>query len=238
MNAPTLTASHLTRSYGPQTVVDDVSFELQAGSITGFLGPNGAGKTTTLRMMLGLTRPTSGSALVEGRPYAELEAPSRVVGAVLESNDFHPARSGRNHLRILAAQAGLPVSRVAEVLDLVALTKAADKPVKAYSLGMSQRLGIAGALLGEPRILVLDEPANGLDPAGVHWLRSLLRGFAEGGGTVLVSSHLLAELAQSADRVLIIAEGRLRADADLAALQRDGRTLEDAYLELTAEGAA
>jgi ABC-2 type transport system ATP-binding protein len=226
--------SGLTKRYGHTTVVDDLSFVLHPGSITGFLGPNGAGKSTTLRMMLGLTRPSAGSALFDGHAYVDLSEPSRVVGAVLESNDFHPARTGRNHLRVLAAQAGIGAARVDEVLDTVGLTKAADRYVRTYSLGMRQRLGLAGALLGNPRVLMLDEPANGLDPAGVAWLRTLLRDFADQGGIALVSSHLLAELAQSVDRVLIIADGQLLADTDLTTLQAGGRSLEDAYLALTA----
>ncbi len=230
-----LAVHNLTKVYGDQTVVDDVSFELGRGTITGFLGPNGAGKSTTLRMMLGLTRATSGTAWVDGRPYGDLDNPARRVGAVLESNDFHPGRSGRDHLRILAAQSSLPVDTVSQALELVGLTKAATKQVKTYSLGMRQRLGLAGALLGTPRILVLDEPANGLDPAGVHWLRGLLRDFAQLGGTVLVASHLLAELAQTVDRVLILSGGKLRADTDVATLEAEGRSLEDAYLALTSE---
>jgi ABC-2 type transport system ATP-binding protein len=215
--------------------VDDVSFSLVPGTVTGFLGPNGAGKTTTLRLLLGLAEPTSGEALVYGRRYRELDRPSRLVGAVLESNDFHPGRSGRDHLRVLATPADIPARRVEEVLDLVGLTSAGARPVKTYSLGMRQRLGLGGALLGEPELLVLDEPANGLDPAGVHWLRSVLRGYADGGGTVLVSSHLLAEVARSVDRVLIISLGRLVADAPLDELANGGQSLEDVYMELTAE---
>lgn len=227
--------SGLTKTYGDVVVVKDVSFDLAPGTVTGFLGPNGAGKSTTLRMLLGLVRPDSGTASIEGRPYADLAHPTQTVGAVLESNDFHPGRSGRDHLRILAAQASLPAAAVDKALDVVGLVKGARKPVKNYSLGMRQRLGLAGAMIGAPRILILDEPANGLDPAGVNWLRNVLRSFADRGGTVLVSSHLLAEIAQTVDRVLILADGSLRADTDIADLQRDGRTLEQAYLDLTAE---
>ena len=230
-----VTVGSLTKVYGDQTVVDDVSFELGRGTVTGFLGPNGAGKSTTLRMLLGLTRATSGAALIDGRPYGDLGNPARLVGAVLESNDFHPGRSGRDHLRVLVAQSSLPVAAVPPALEMVGLTSAATKPVKTYSLGMRQRLGLAGALLGTPSILLLDEPANGLDPAGVHWLRGLLREFAQQGGTVLVASHLLAELAQTVDRVLILSGGKLRADTDIATLEADGRSLEDAYLALTSE---
>jgi ABC-2 type transport system ATP-binding protein len=231
---PVVTANRLAKRYGEVLAVDDLSFSLVPGTVTGFLGPNGAGKTTTLRVLLGLAEPTSGEALVHGRRYREIERPSRLVGAVLESNDFHPGRSGRDHLRVFAAPADIPQRRVEEVLDLVGLTAAGARPVKTYSLGMRQRLGLAGALLGEPDLLVLDEPANGLDPAGVHWLRSVLRGYADGGGTVLVSSHLLAEVAQSVDRVLIISHGRLVADAPLDELASRGQSLEDVYMELTA----
>ncbi|MGI8755481.1 MAG: ABC transporter ATP-binding protein [Acidimicrobiales bacterium] len=226
-------ASHLTKRYGDLVAVDDVSFSLEAGTVTGFLGPNGAGKTSTLRLLLGLAAPTSGEALVHGRPYAELDQPAREVGAVLESNDFHPGRSGRDHLRVLALAAGLSERRVDDVLELVALGTPAVRPVKSYSLGKRQRLGLAAALLGEPRVLILDEPTNGLDPVGVRWLRRLIRSFAEGGGTVLVSSHVLAEISQSVDRVVIINGGRVVADAPVVALAGGGTSLEDAYVELT-----
>ncbi len=225
----------LTKRYGDVLAVDGVSFTLSAGTVTGFLGPNGAGKSTTLRMLLGLAEPTAGSALIDGRRYRDLDHPDRLVGAVLESNDFHPGRSGRDHLRVLAAATSITEHRVDEVLELVGLTSARQRLVKTYSLGMRQRLGLAAALLGNPSLLVLDEPANGLDPAGVQWLRGLLRGFAEDGGTVLISSHLLAEVAQSVDRVLILARGRLVADAALDELACSDQTLEDAYLQLTAE---
>jgi ABC-2 type transport system ATP-binding protein len=231
-----LSVSSLTKRYGEVVAVDDVTFSLEAGTVTGYLGPNGAGKTTTLRLLLGLAEPTSGDALVFGRRYRELEQPIRRVGAVLESNDFHPSRSGRDHLRALALAAGLPLSRVAEVLELVELSGAAKRRVKTYSLGMRQRLGLAAALLGDPELLILDEPANGLDPAGVHWLRIFLRTFAAQGHTVLVSSHLLAEVAQTVDRVLIIDHGRLLAGGRLDELTSGGQTLEDVYLELTAGG--
>jgi ABC-2 type transport system ATP-binding protein len=229
-----VSVNRLSKVYGSVSVVDEMTFALQPGTITGFLGPNGAGKSTTMRMLLGLTRPAAGEALIDGRPYAALERPAEVVGAVLESTDFNPGRSGRDHLRVLATQAGFRHERVDEVLATVGLTKASRKLVKGYSLGMRQRLGLAGALLGQPRILILDEPANGLDPAGVHWLRSLLQDFAAAGGTVLVSSHLLAELAQTIDHVLIVVDGRLRADTDMNSLHAQGRGLEAAYLELTA----
>jgi ABC-2 type transport system ATP-binding protein len=224
----------LTKRFGDVVAVENLSFRLAAGTVTGFLGPNGAGKSTTLRLLLGLAEPTTGEALVFGRPYAELDEPIRRVGAVLESGDFHPARSGRNHLRMLAIAAGIGGGRVDEVLDLVGLISAADQPVKAYSFGMRQRLGLAAAMLGEPEVLMLDEPGNGLDPAGVHWLRGLLRSFANGGGTVLIASHVLAEVAQSVDDIMIIGRGRLIADAPIGELAASGQTLEDAYLALTA----
>ena len=198
--------------------VDNLSFSLEAGTINGFLGPNGAGKTTTLRMLLGLAAPTSGSALVFDQPYAQIEHPALRVGAVLEATDFHPGRSGRNHLLTLTRATGLPDSRADEVLRVVGLEGAARRRVKGYSLGMRQRLGLAAALLGDPELLILDEPANGLDPEGVRWLRDFLRTFAAGGRTVLVSSHVLAEVAQTVDRVLIVNRGRLVTEAPLAEL--------------------
>jgi ABC-2 type transport system ATP-binding protein len=187
--------------------------------------------------LLGLARPTAGEALVFGRHYEELDSPPRRVGAVLESNDFHPGRSGRDHLRTLALAAETPRSRVEEVLELVKLEPVAGRRVKTYSLGMRQRLGLAAALLGDPELLILDEPANGLDPAGVHWLRRFLRGFAEQGHTVLVSSHILAEVAQTVDQIVIINRGHLLATGTLADLTERRRTLEDVYLELTSGGA-
>jgi len=230
-----VTVTGLTKRYGEVAAVDDLSFSLQRGTVTGFLGPNGAGKTTTLRLLLGLAEPSSGTALVFGRRYAQLQHPGRLVGAVLESGDFHPGRSGRDHLRVLAVTSDVTPSRVDDVLDLVGLTPAATRPVKTYSLGMRQRLGLASALLGDPELLVLDEPANGLDPAGVHWLRTVLRSFADDGGTVLVSSHLLAEVAQSVEHVIIIDRGRVVANAPLDEIAGHGETLEDAYLALTTQ---
>ena len=235
---PVVTASSLTKRYGELVAVHELTFSLRPGTVTGFLGPNGAGKTTTLRLLLGLAEPTAGEALVFGRRYNELADPARRVGAVLESSDFHPGRSGRNHLRALALAAEIPPSRVDEVLELVELSADADRRVKTYSLGMRQRLGLAAALLGDPEVLVLDEPANGLDPAGIHWLRSFLRSFAEGGRTVLISSHVLAEVAQSVDQVMIIDRGRLVAAARLDELTGGGQTLEEVYLELTARAAS
>jgi ABC-2 type transport system ATP-binding protein len=224
----------LTKTYGATSAVTDLSFTLSAGSITGFLGPNGAGKSTTLRVLLGLAAPTSGTALVFGRPYAALPSPSAVVGAILESNDFHPARSGRAHLRMLALAAGIGWDRVEEVLAQVDLTGAAQRPVRTYSLGMRQRLGLAAASLGRPSLLVLDEPANGLDPAGVRWLRDALTDFAASGGTVLLSSHILAEVSKTVDRVLIVHRGRLLVDAAIDEFS-DSSDLEATYLRLTAE---
>jgi ABC-2 type transport system ATP-binding protein len=216
--ASVVVAESLTKRFGGVLAVDDLSFALEAGTITGFLGPNGAGKTTTLRMLVGLASPTSGRALVFERPYAELEQPALRIGAVLEATDFHPGRSGRDHLRMLATAVGVPDSRVTEVLTLVELQDAARRRVKGYSLGMRQRLGLAAALLGEPELLVLDEPANGLDPEGVRWLRDFLRSFASEGRTVLISSHVLAEVAQTVERVLIISRGRLVIESSLSDL--------------------
>jgi ABC-2 type transport system ATP-binding protein len=212
---PVVVAESLTKRFGEVVAVDELSFALESGTITGFLGPNGAGKTTTLRMLLGLAAPTKGRALVFERAYAELERPALRIGAVLEATDFHPGRSGRDHLRMLGQAVGVPDSRVDEVLALVELRDAGRRRVKSYSLGMRQRLGLAAALLGEPDLLVLDEPANGLDPEGVRWLRDFLRAFASGGRTVLVSSHVLAEVAQTVDQVLIISHGRLVVEASL-----------------------
>ena len=211
-------AESLTKRYGSVLAVDDLSFTLEPGTVTGFLGPNGAGKTTTLRMLLGLAAPTSGHSTVLGRSYAELDRPALSVGAVLEATDFHPGRSGRDHLRILADSVGLPGSRADDVLETVELGAAGRRRVKGYSLGMRQRLGLAGALLGDPELLILDEPANGLDPEGVRWLRDFLRSFAAGGRTVLVSSHVLAEVAQTVDQVLIVTHGRLVVESPLAQL--------------------
>jgi ABC-2 type transport system ATP-binding protein len=230
---PVVTARSLTKRYGEVTAVDDITFGVSTGTVTGFLGPNGAGKTTTLRLLLGLAEPTEGQALVFGHRYKDLDHPARRVGAVLESNDFHPGRSGRDHLRALALAAQIPSTHIEEVLALVGLDAAAGRRVKTYSLGMRQRLGLAAALLGDPELLVLDEPANGLDPAGVHWLRQFLRRFAERGRTVLVASHMLAEAALTVDQVVIIDRGRLIASGRLDELTAGGRTLEDTYLELT-----
>ncbi|HYP46421.1 MAG TPA: ATP-binding cassette domain-containing protein [Propionibacteriaceae bacterium] len=213
-----LSVSGLTKRFGPLTAVDNLSFDVEPGTLTGFLGPNGSGKTTTLRLLLGLVRPTAGVALVDGMPYSRLGRPAFRVGAALEATSFHPGRTARNHLRILAHPSGIPTSRVDAVLAEVELEHAAGRRVGGFSLGMRQRLMLAGALLGDPPILVLDEPTNGLDPAGVHWLRHLLRSRVDAGGTVLVSSHLLAELALSADSVVIIKQGRLVTQGPLSEL--------------------
>jgi ABC-2 type transport system ATP-binding protein len=208
----------LTKRFGNVTAVNDLSFDVEHGTITGFLGPNGSGKTTTLRMVLGLVHPTAGTALVDGSRYTDLDRPAFTVGAALEATGFHPGRTARNHLRILAHPNRISSRRVDEVLEEVDLTDAARRRVGGFSLGMRQRLMLAGALLGDPSILVLDEPTNGLDPAGVHWLREFLRSRVDRGGTVLVSSHLLAELAMSADAVVIIKDGRLVTQGTVAEL--------------------
>lgn len=216
-----INVQHLTKRYGTRTVVDDLSFEAAAGEVTGYLGPNGAGKTTTFRMMLGLAQPSAGTALINGRPYRNLTDPRSTVGALLESSGFHPSRTGRDHLRVNAAAAGIGTRRVDELLALVGLAAAAGRRVGGYSLGMRQRLSLATALLGDPHVLVLDEPTNGLDPEGVAWLRGLMRGWAAEGRCVLVSSHLLAEVAQAVDHIVIVKDGRVvhqaRADANRGA---------------------
>jgi ABC-2 type transport system ATP-binding protein len=204
-----IVVQNLTKQYKRLRAVDDLSFSVRAGRVTGFLGPNGAGKTTTLRMLLNLVAPTAGSATISGRRYAELDQPIRHVGAVLEASSAHRGRTGLNHLRVICAAAGLPRERAAEALEMVGLTPAAKRKFKGYSLGMRQRLGIAAALLGDPRVLILDEPANGLDPEGIRWMRDLLKTLAGEGRTVLVSSHLLGEMQQLADDVVIVANGRL-----------------------------
>jgi ABC-2 type transport system ATP-binding protein len=208
----------LSKNFGEVRAVDNLSFTVEPGSVTGFLGPNGAGKTTTLRMLLGLVTPTAGTATIGGRHYAEIPYPMRAVGAVLEASSFHPGRSGRNHLRVYAAASGIPDQRADEVLALVGLADAGKRKAKGYSLGMRQRLGLAFALLGNPRVLLLDEPANGLDPEGILWLRGFLRAMAAEGRTVLVSSHLLTEVQQTADRIVILSQGRLVREGSIAEL--------------------
>ncbi|MEV7802861.1 ATP-binding cassette domain-containing protein [Microbispora sp. NPDC088329] len=214
---------NLMKSFGPVKAVDGVSFSVEAGSVTGYLGPNGAGKTTTLRCLLGLVTPDSGEALVNGERYVTLSRPTSEVGAVLEATSFHPGRTARNHLRILCTAAGLPDARADEALEQVGLADAAGKRVGGFSLGMRQRLALASALLGRPRVYIFDEPANGLDPAGIEWLRGFLRHLAhDQGAAVLVSSHVLAEVEQTVDDVVIIAKGRLVRQGSLAELTSDG----------------
>ncbi len=208
--------SGLTKRYGTVTAVDDLSFSVPTGHVTALLGPNGAGKTTTLQVLLGFVTPDEGSAVFLGGRYAELERPAHHVGAVLDTGSFHPGRKARDHLDVMATAAGIDRKRVREVLDTVGLAQAADRRVGGFSLGMRQRLALAGALLGEPDVLVLDEPANGLDPEGVRWLRTFLREYAAAGHTVLVSSHMLAEVAQTVDYVVIISKGRLVRQGTLA----------------------
>ena len=205
----------ISKRFGSVQAVSDLSFEVEAGRVTGFLGPNGAGKSTTLRILLGLVHPNGGNATFDGRKFEELPEPSAEVGAVLEEASFHPGRTGRNHLRILAAAGGHPASRVQEVLELVGIAGAGNRRVKGYSMGMRQRLAIAAALLGDPEVLILDEPANGLDPPGIRWMRELLRSEAGRGRAVLVSSHLLSEVAQSVDDIVVISRGELRASGPL-----------------------
>ncbi|HWG98184.1 MAG TPA: ABC transporter ATP-binding protein [Pilimelia sp.] len=210
----------LTKRYGDVLAVDDLSFDVEPGKVTGFLGPNGAGKSTTMRMMLGLDRPSAGRALVNGRPFAALGEPLREVGALLDPGSVHPGRTGRGHLRVAARANGVPEPRVAEVIEQVGLAGVARRRIKGYSLGMRQRLGIAAALLGDPRVLLFDEPMNGLDLDGIRWIRGLLRRLADEGRTVLVSSHLLSEMQQTADRLVVIGRGRLIADATTAEILR------------------
>ncbi|MEV4347655.1 ABC transporter ATP-binding protein [Actinoplanes sp. NPDC049596] len=209
MSTDEIVVEHLTKQYKRLRAVDDLSFSVRTGAVTGFLGPNGAGKTTTLRMLLGLVTPTGGQATFGGTKYVDLPDPIRQVGAVLEASSAHRGRTGRNHLRMICRAAGLPDTRADEVLNIVGLTPAANRKFKGYSLGMRQRLGIAAALLGDPRVLILDEPANGLDPEGIRWMRDLLKALAAEGRTVLVSSHLLGEMQLLADDVVIVAAGKL-----------------------------
>ena len=232
----TIELTGLTKRYGQVTAVRGLTAQVLPGQVTAFLGPNGAGKTTALRMLLGLVRPDSGHALFDGRPYRSLREPRRSVGAVLGPEGFHPGRTARDHLRVVATAARIPGHRVEEVLDRVELSHAADRRLREYSLGMRQRLGLAGALLGDPPVLIADEPANGLDPEGIAWMRELLRTAAAEGRTVLVSSHFLAEVTRTADRILVIDRGTLRFDgplADLAGGDADAAALEDAFLRIT-----
>jgi ABC-2 type transport system ATP-binding protein len=227
-----VTIRRLTKRFGAVLAVDDLDFKVTSGRVTAFLGPNGAGKTTTLRMLLGLARPSSGEALIGNQPYLNLPRPRRTVGAVLENTAAHPGRRGRDHLRVLAGPAGVPASRVDEVLEIVGLAPDAGRRVGGYSLGMRQRLGIAGALLGDPEVLVLDEPSNGLDPGGMAWLRGLMRDQAAQGRTVIISSHVLSEVAQTADDVVLVHRGVLRYSGPLRDLAGD-ESLEAAFLRLT-----
>ena len=230
---PVIRASGLTKRFGPVLAVDQLSFEVEAGTVTGFLGRNGAGKTTTLRMLLGLVAADAGTATIGGHAYADLPEPLHRVGAVLEASGFHPGRTARNHLRVQALAGQADPSRIEDVLDLVELTGAADRRIGGLSLGMRQRLTLATALLTDPEVLILDEPTNGLDPEGVRWLRNLLRGLAAEGTAVLISSHMLAEVAQTVDQVVIVDRGRAVAQSGLAELTAGG-DLEDAFLRLTA----
>ena len=236
----TIAVEALTKRYGTVTAVSDLSFELAPGRITGFLGPNGAGKSTTIRLLLGLAAPTSGRTTINGRPYQELRDPLRHIGALTGPDVFHPGRSGRTALQIAARPARIGGQRVEEVLELVGLGGAAHRRAGGYSQGMRQRLALAAALLGDPETLVLDEPANGLDPEGVHWLRGLLRGLAAEGRTVFVSSHLMAEMAVTADHLVIVGAGRLLADATVDEVVRlgGGTSLEEAFLRLVSTGGA
>jgi ABC-2 type transport system ATP-binding protein len=210
-----ITAHSLTKRYGATTAVDNLTFEVPPGVVTGFLGPNGSGKSTTMRMIVGLDMPTSGSALIDGKPFSELSWPLREVGALLDAKAFHPARTARNHLRWLALTNDIPLRRVDEVLDQVGLTSVANRRAGKFSLGMGQRLGIAATLLGDPAVLLFDEPVNGLDPEGIRWVRHFLRGLAAEGRTVFVSSHLISEMSQTADRLIVIGRGRLIAETSV-----------------------
>ena len=223
----------LTKTFGETAAVRELTFAAPAGQVTGFLGPNGSGKTTTLRMILGLVRPTAGTALIDGMTYRDLPRPRAVVGAVLESTGFHPGRRAGDHLRVIAAANRIGDRRVGEVLDRVGLSDAASRRVGKFSLGMRQRLGLAGAMLTDPQVLLLDEPANGLDPAGIAWLRGMLRGLAAEGRAVLVASHVLGEVTQTVDNVVIVSGGQLRFAGPLDEIGPTGAELESAFLELT-----
>ena len=228
-----ITARGLTKHYGRTVAVRDLTFTVRPGVVTGFLGPNGAGKSTTMRMLIGLDRPDTGQATVNGRPYRELRQPLRQVGAMLEARSFHPGRSARAHLRALADSNAIPGRRVEEVLALVGLAAAGGRRAGKFSLGMAQRLGIAAAMLGDPPIVILDEPVNGLDPEGVRWIRNLMKSLAGEGRTVLISSHLISEVAQTADELIVIGQGRLLAHTTVAELAATANSLEDAFFRLT-----
>jgi len=225
--------TNLTKRYGPTLAVDALSFDVRPGAVTGFLGPNGSGKSTTMRLILGLDRPDAGQARIGGRRFRELRWPLREAGSLLEARAFHPGRSARAHLGALAASNAIPRRRVDEVLGLTGLAGAARRRAGTFSLGMGQRLGLAAALLGDPPVLLLDEPVNGLDPAGIRWLRDLLRSLAAEGRTVLVSSHLISEIALLAEHLVVIGQGRLLADTTVAQMSARAPSLEDAFLELT-----
>lgn len=225
--------SDVSKKYGPKTAVDRVSFTARPGRVTGFLGPNGAGKSSTLRILLGLDRATSGTALIDGKPYATLRQPLRTVGAMLDGASAVPERRGVDHLRWIAQSNRIPARRISEVLETVGLTDAAKVRVRKYSLGMKQRLGLAAALLGEPRILVLDEPVNGLDPEGIRTIRTFLRRYADQGNTVLLSSHLMGETAETVDDIVIINKGRIIADGTLDEITEGHASLEVAFFSLT-----
>jgi ABC-2 type transport system ATP-binding protein len=229
-------ASGLSKRYGTTVAVDTLTFNVRSSMVTGFLGPNGSGKSTTMRLILGLDAPDTGQALIGGRRYRDLRWPLREVGALLETKAFHPGRSARAHLAALAAANGIPRSRVEEALGMVGLDGVAGRRAGSLSLGMTQRLGIAAALVGDPGVLVLDEPVNGLDPEGIRWVRTLLRSLAAEGRVVLVSSHLIGEMARTAERLVVIARGRLLAQTSVAELSARSTSLEEAFLELTADG--
>jgi ABC-2 type transport system ATP-binding protein len=228
-----LSISGLSKRHGSRTVLSDVTFQALPGRVTGFVGPNGAGKSSTLRILLGMDRPTSGTALIDGRPYRNLRDPLRTVGSLLDGSGAHRSRTARNHLAWVAVAGGIPKRRVPEVLDQVGLADAGRTRVGRFSLGMGQRLGLAAALLGEPAVLVLDEPVNGLDPEGIRWIRGLLRGHADAGGTVLLSSHLMGEVAEIADDLVVIAGGRIVTTGPLDQVIAGYATLEDAFFALT-----
>ena len=237
-DAGRIVVSGLTKRFGPVTAVDGLSFAAEPGLVTGFLGPNGAGKTTTLRMLAGLVAPDAGSATISGRRYAELTSPGRVAGVVLEAAGFHPGRSGQDHLRVYCSACGYPPGRADEVLELCGLAGAGRRRVRGYSLGMRQRLALATALLGDPAVLILDEPGNGLDPAGIAWLRGLLRDYALAGRTVLYSTHVLGEVGQIAGQVVIVRGGRLVCQGTPAEVAGGYGGLEQAFLALTGEQGA
>jgi len=226
-------ARGLVKRYGPTTAVDNLSFDVLPGTVTGFLGPNGAGKSTTMRMIIGLDRPDAGQVKIGGKSFRDLRSPLREIGALLEAKAFHPGRTARAHLTALAASNSIPRGRVDEVLAITGLEKAAGRRAGKFSLGMAQRLGIAAALLGDPAVLLLDEPVNGLDPEGIRWIRNMLKSLAGQGRTVLISSHLISEVAQTAERLIVIGQGRLLAQTTVAELSARGNSLEEAFFALT-----